>query len=66
MKVFAMKMDGITVKHVEVEQDLGVMIEHEGKRYRIDVDNYGKLVLRSDTEIVIYPKAANSFCLESR
>jgi predicted RNA-binding protein len=66
MKVLAKIMEDVKVSKVEVKQDLGIEIEHDGKSFNIFQDNYGRLILSSNgTQLIIQPKASNTIEIKS-
>ena len=62
MKVLARVMDKTgQVSDVEVNQDLGIKIEHKDQVYTISENYQGALLLRAmNNEIYIRPNAGNS------
>lgn len=64
IKVYAKRMLGNKIQLVEIEHDLGIAVEHNGKIFNISVDNYGQLTIRTGDQLIIRPSAANSIILD--
>lgn len=69
MKVYAVNIQNEMVpKLTEINQDLGIRIEHKGVKYTLSEDNSGELIFRSidNTQLILHPKAANSVEIKSK
>jgi hypothetical protein len=50
-----------------LDANMGILIEHGGKRFTVREDNFGRLVLTSigGTSLVLKPRSANAALIDS-
>jgi len=68
MRIFARTMTKSSFIDTEIFQDLGVLIEHKGRKYSLSPNREGDLVIRSlgSTQLVIIPESSNAVKIEAR
>ena len=57
---------GFPIKKTEIDANIGILVDHNGKLFTLSEDNYGRLTLMShDQTLLIRPEASNRIVVKT-